>query len=44
MRRESERTLALVGDAMGLTQYQRKSIANLSYQEPASVLKGLAFM
>jgi len=43
MQIESEETLALVREAMGLQQYQ-KTIESDNNQEPARVLEGLAFM
>ena len=43
MQIESEETLALVREAMGLHQY-KKTIESDIDQEPASVLEGLAFI
>jgi len=43
MQIESEETLALVREAMGLRQYQ-KTIESDNNQEPARVLEGLAFL
>jgi len=43
MQKESEETLALVREAMGLQQYQ-KTIESDYKQKPARVLEGLAFM
>ena len=44
MRLESEETLDLVREAMGLRQYQITKVSNTSFQEPARVMEGLAFM
>jgi tryptophanyl-tRNA synthetase len=44
MRMESEETLDLVREAMGLRQYQKVSIPPLENQETARVLEGLAFL
>lgn len=44
MRIESEETLVLVREAMGLQQYQKAIASDVNYQEPARVLEGLAFM
>lgn len=44
MRQESEKTMTLVRDAMGLQRYQSSRFANESCLEPTRVLKGLAFM
>ena len=44
MRAESEETLALVREAMGLQQYRKFSIQSRIQKEPADVLSGLAFL
>jgi len=44
MQKESEGTLALVREAMGLQQYQKAISSGVYYQEPARVLEGLAFL
>jgi len=44
MKKESEETLVLVREAMGLQQYQQKNVSGLEFPEPARVLEGLAFM
>jgi tryptophanyl-tRNA synthetase len=44
MRMESEETLHLVREAMGLRQYQKVSIPPLGNQESARALEGLAFL
>jgi tryptophanyl-tRNA synthetase len=44
MQKESKETLGLVREAMGLQQYQKISASDISYQEPARVLEGLAFV
>jgi len=43
MQIESEETLQLVRDTMGLQQYQKTIVSDI-YQEPARVLEGLAFV
>ena len=43
MQKESEETLALVREAMGLQQYQKTTESD-NKQDPARVLEGLAFM
>ncbi len=42
MQKESEETLGLVREAMGLQQYQKIRASDIS--EPAKALEGLAFM
>jgi len=44
MQKESEGTLSLVREAMGLQQYQKAIASGDYYQEPARVLEGLAFL
>ena len=44
MQTESEKTLVLVREAMGMQQYQKTIILDDSYQEPDSALQGLAFL
>ncbi len=44
MQTESEETLVLVREAMGMQQYQKTIILDDSYQEPDSALQGLAFL
>ena len=44
MRLESQETLLLVREAMGLQQYQKISVPDENKQKPARVLEGLAFL
>ena len=44
MRLESQETLALVREAMGLRHYQKNIVPSENIPEPARVLEGLAFM
>jgi tryptophanyl-tRNA synthetase len=44
MQVESQATLALVREAMGLQQYQKVIVSNENRQKPARVLEGLAFL